>query len=134
MADENDNSEHVEQNAENSTEQESGSDAPAESGFVPDEMEAAAAAPRGADINLDLVLEVPVTLALQVGKTSINIRDLVSLVEGSVVELDRVSTDPMDVLVNDTLVARGEIVIVDDKFGVRLTDVINPSDRIQHLN
>ncbi|MEM7277213.1 MAG: flagellar motor switch protein FliN [Pseudomonadota bacterium] len=101
--------------------------------FVPDEI-AAAPEQAAADINLDLVMEVPVKLALQVGKTNICIRDLVSLVEGSVVELDRPSTDPMDVLVNDTLVARGEIVVVDDKFGVRLTDVVNPSERVQTLN
>ncbi len=126
------------QNAENAEAEASAETAaPSEQGgdesFVPDEI-AAAPDQAAADINLDLVMEVPVKLALQVGKTNICIRDLVSLVEGSVVELDRPSTDPMDVLVNDTLVARGEIVVVDDKFGVRLTDVVNPSERVQTLN
>lgn len=96
--------------------------------FVPESMEEGAEAPRnGSPLSLDVVMDVPVQLALQVGKTSIQVRDLLALVEGSVVELDRVATEPMDVLVNDKLVARGEIVVVSDNFGVRLTDVIDPS-------
>ncbi|MEM8983217.1 MAG: flagellar motor switch protein FliN [Pseudomonadota bacterium] len=105
-----------------------------EAAYEPDELGAAQPVPAGADINLDVVLDVPVNVALRVGQASISIRQLVSLVEGSVIELDRESTDPMDVLVNDTLVARGEIVVVDDKFGVRLTDVVSPNDRISTLN
>jgi flagellar motor switch protein FliN/FliY len=88
----------------------------------------------GADINLDLVLDVPVNLALRVGSTDISIRDLVSLVEGSVVALDQDADTAMDVLVNGTLIAHGEIVVVDDRFGVRLTDVVTPVERIEQLN
>ncbi len=105
-------------------------------GFEPEELDAAAS-PNGeaaADINLDLVLEVPVTVSLQVGSTEISIRDLVQLVEGSVVALDRGATEPLDVLVNGTLIAHGEIVVVDDAFGVRLTDVVSPAERIRNIN
>ena len=100
--------------------------------YSPEELsqKANADSERGADVNLDLVLDVPVNVALQVGSTDIPIRELVKLVEGSVIALDRESTDAMDVLVNGKLVARGEIVIVDDQFGVRLTDVISPVERI----
>ena len=86
------------------------------------------------DVNLNLVLEVPVTVSLQVGSTDITIRELVGLVEGSVVALEREATDPMDVMVNGTLIARGEIVVVDDHFGVRLTDVVSPAERILNIN
>ena len=103
--------------------------------FSPDELEAKAQADQSsADVNLDLVLEVPVTVSLQVGSTDISIRDLVQLVEGSVVALDRDSTEPLDVLVNGTLIAHGEIVVVDGAFGVRLTDVVSPADRIRNIN
>lgn len=87
-----------------------------------------------ADVNLDLILDVSVSLALRVGATSISIRQLVNLAEGSVVALDREASEPLDVLVNGTLVAHGEIVVVDGKFGVRLTDVISPAERIRTLN
>ncbi len=88
----------------------------------------------GADVNLDLVLDVPVNISLRVGSTEISIRDLVKLVEGSVIALDKESTEPMDLLVNGILIAHGEIVVVDEKFGVRLTDVVSPVDRIETLN
>ena len=107
-----------------------------EQDFEPEELppqnDAAAAEP--ADVNLDLVLEVPVTVSLQVGSTDIPIRELVSLVEGSVVALDRESTEPMDVMVNGQLIAHGEIVVVDENFGVRLTDVVSPAERIMNIN
>ena len=103
--------------------------------FAPDELDKPGAADQpAADINLDLVLEVPVTVSLQVGSTEITIRDLVQLVEGSVVALDRESTEPLDVLVNGTLIAHGEIVVVDGAFGVRLTDVVSPVERIRNIN
>lgn len=104
--------------------------------FAPDELknDAGAQAPAGADVNLELVLDVPVNLSLQVGTTEMSIRDLVKLVEGSVIALDRESSEPMDVLVNGTLIAHGEIVLVDDHFGVRLTDVVSPIERIEKLN
>ena len=109
--------------------------APAEN-YSPDELQqnATAAPSGGADVNLDLVLEVPVNVSLQVGSTEIPIRELVKLVEGSVIALDREATDPMDVLVNGKLVAHGEIVIVDEQFGVRLTDVVSPAERIEQIN
>ncbi len=87
-----------------------------------------------ADVNLDLILDVPVSVSLQVGSTEITIRDLVQLVEGSVVALDRESSEPMDVMVNGTLIAHGEIVVVDDSFGIRLTDVVSPAERIRNIN
>ncbi len=95
-----------------------------------DERPAAAA---GGDVNLDLVLDVPVRVSLRVGSTELPIRDLVKLVEGSVVALDRQADEPMDVLVNGTLIAHGEIVVVDDRFGVRLTDVVSPLERIEKI-
>ena len=108
----------------------------AEGQFSPDELEArpGSPAPKGADVNLNLVLDVPVNVALRVGSTDISIRDLVGLVEGSVIALDQDATAPMDVLVNGMLIAHGEIVVVDEKFGVRLTDVVSPVERIETLN
>ncbi len=85
------------------------------------------------DVNLDVILEVPVTLSLEVGRTRIPIRNLLQLNQGSVVELDRAAGDPLDVFVNGTLVAHGEVVIVNDKFGIRLTDVVSPAERIRKL-
>jgi len=104
--------------------------------YSPDELKDGAAAPANAnaDVNLDLVLDIPVDVSLRVGSTDISIRDLVSLVEGSVVALDQDAGEPMDVLVNGRLIARGEIVIVDDQYGVRLTDVISPTERIEKLH
>ncbi len=87
-----------------------------------------------ADVNLDLILDVPVSVSLQVGSTEITIRDLVQLVDGSVVALDRESSEAMDVMVNGTLIAHGEIVVVDDSFGIRLTDVVSPAERIRNIN
>jgi flagellar motor switch protein FliN/FliY len=86
------------------------------------------------EVNLDLVLDIPVNVSLRVGSTEISIRDLVKLVEGSVIALDRDASEPMDVLVNGTLIAHGEIVVVDDRFGVRLTDVVSPLERIEQLS
>ncbi|MGB5257948.1 MAG: flagellar motor switch protein FliN [Woeseiaceae bacterium] len=104
--------------------------------YAPDELNEAGNAAQGApaDVNLDLVLDIPVDLSLRVGSTDISIRDLVSLVEGSVVALDQDAGAPMDVLVNGTLIAHGEIVVVDDQYGVRLTDVVTPVERIEKLH
>ncbi len=85
------------------------------------------------DINLDVVLDIPVTIAMEIGRTKISIRNLLQLNQGSVVELDRLAGEPMDVLVNGTLVAHGEVVVVNEKFGIRLTDVISPAERIKNL-
>jgi len=87
-----------------------------------------------ADVNLDLVLDIPVDVSLRVGSTDISIRDLVSLVEGSVIALDQDAGEPMDVHVNGTLIAHGEIVVVDEQYGVRLTDVVSPAERVEKLH
>ena len=109
--------------------------AKADEAYAPEELEKGAGTKAAvpADVNLDLVLEVPVNVSLQVGSTEMPIKDLVRLVEGSVIALDRLSSEPMDVLVNGTLIAHGEIVLVDDHFGVRLTDVVSPIERIEKL-
>jgi flagellar motor switch protein FliN/FliY len=85
------------------------------------------------DINLEVVLDVPVTLSMEVGRARIPIRSLLQLNQGSVVELDRAAGDPLDVYVNGTLIAHGEVVVVNEKFGIRLTDVISPAERIRKL-
>lgn len=85
------------------------------------------------DMSLDVILDVPVTLSLEVGRTRMPIRNLLQLNQGSVVELERAAGEPLDVYVNDTLIAQGEVVVVNDRFGVRLTDVVSPSERIRRL-
>jgi len=85
------------------------------------------------EVNLDVVLDIPVTIAMEIGRTHISIRNLLQLNQGSVIELDRLAGEPMDVLVNGTLVAHGEVVVVNEKFGIRLTDVISPAERIKNL-
>jgi flagellar motor switch protein FliN len=89
--------------------------------------------PRGGDVNLDVILDVPVTLSMEVGRTRIPIRNLLQLNQGSVVELERAAGEPLDVFVNGTLVAHGEVVVVNDKFGIRLTDVVSPAERLRKL-
>ena len=83
--------------------------------------------------NLDVILDIPVSISMEVGSTDITIRNLLQLNQGSVVELDRLAGEPLDVLVNGTLIAHGEVVVVNEKFGIRLTDVISPSERIKKL-
>jgi flagellar motor switch protein FliN/FliY len=87
----------------------------------------------GSEMNLDVVLDIPVTLSLEVGRSRISIRNLLQLNQGSVVELDRAAGEPLDVYVNGTMVAHGEIVVVNDRFGIRLTDVISPAERLKKL-
>jgi flagellar motor switch protein FliN/FliY len=82
---------------------------------------------------LDTILDIPVTISMEVGRSKINIRNLLQLNQGSVVELDRIACEPLDVLVNGTLIAHGEVVVVNDKFGIRLTDVISQMERIKKL-
>ncbi len=103
--------------------------------YAPEELDSSENIAQGApaDVNLNLVLDVPVSVSLRVGSTDISIRDLVTLVEGSVVALDQDAGESMDVLVNGTLIAHGEIVVVDDQYGVRLTDVVSPTERIEQL-
>ena len=95
------------------------------------QSEAPSAAAR--DVNLDMILDVNVNLSMEVGHTRISIRNLMQLNQGSVVELDRAAGEPLDVFVNGTLVAHGEVVVVNEKFGIRLTDVISPAERIRKL-
>jgi flagellar motor switch protein FliN/FliY len=83
--------------------------------------------------NLDVILDIPVTISMEIGRTSISIRNLLQLNQGSVVELNRLAGEPMDVLVNGCLVAHGEVVVVNEKFGIRLTDVISPQERVKKL-
>ncbi|WP_420806113.1 flagellar motor switch protein FliN [Ferrimonas senticii] len=82
---------------------------------------------------LDAILDIPVTISMEVGRSKISIRNLLQLNQGSVVELDRVAGEPLDVMVNGTLIAHGEVVVVNDKFGIRLTDVISQTERIKKL-
>lgn len=89
--------------------------------------------PAADDLNLEVILDVPVTLSIELGRTKIAIRNLLQLNQGSVVELDRLAGEPMDVLVNGTLIAHGEVVVVNEKFGIRMTDVISPAERARKL-
>ncbi len=86
-----------------------------------------------ASTNLDLVLDIPVAISVEIGRTQIPISHLLKLNQGSIVELDRLAGEPMDVLVNGTLIAHGEVVVVNEKFGIRLTDVISASERVRKL-
>ena len=85
------------------------------------------------DVNLDVVLDIPVTLSMEIGRTRIPIRNLLQLNQGSVVELDRLAGEPLDVFANGTLIAHGEVVVVNEKFGIRLTDVMSPTERVKNL-
>jgi flagellar motor switch protein FliN/FliY len=85
------------------------------------------------DPDLDIILDIPVNISMAVGSTSITIRNLLQLNQGSVIELDRLAGEPLDVLVNGTLIAHGEVVVVNEKFGIRMTDVISPAERIKNL-
>ncbi len=84
--------------------------------------------------NLDLILDIPVQMTVELGRTKIAIRNLLQLAQGSVVELDGLAGEPMDVLVNGCLIAQGEVVVVNDKFGIRLTDIISPAERLRRIN
>ena len=90
-------------------------------------------APASGDVNLEVILDVSVTLSMEVGRTRIPIRNLLKFNQGSVVELDRAAGEPLDVYVNGTLIAHGEVVVVNEKFGIRLTDVVSPAERLRKL-
>ena len=85
------------------------------------------------DVSLDVILDIPVNISMQIGSTKISIRNLLKLNQGSVVELDRLAGEPLDVMVNGTLIAHGEVVVVNEKYGIRLTDVISAQERISKL-
>lgn len=88
----------------------------------------------GTHNDIDFILDIPVQLTVELGRTKIAIKNLLQLAQGSVVELDGLAGEPMDVLVNGCLIAQGEVVVVNDKFGIRLTDIVTPSERIRKLN
>ena len=83
--------------------------------------------------NLSLIMDIPLRVAVELGRTKMVVNDLLNLGQGSVIELNKLAGEPMEVLVNDKLVARGEAVVVNEKFGVRLTDIISPSERVEQL-
>jgi flagellar motor switch protein FliN len=97
-----------------------------------DELTSTAQPVEGAP-DLDVIMDIPIRISMEVGKTEISIRNLLQLNQGSVIELDRLAGEPLDVLVNGTLIAHGEVVVVNEKFGIRMTDVISPSERIKKL-
>jgi len=86
------------------------------------------------EINLDVILDVPVSVSMEIGQTKLNIRNLLQLNQGSVIELDRLAGEPLDVMVNGTLIAHGEVVVVNERYGIRLTDIISPAERVKKLN
>ena len=98
------------------------------------EQLSAAGQPPAAASDIDRILDIPVQLTVELGRTKLAIKSLLQLAQGSVVELDGMAGEPMDVLVNGCLIAQGEVVVVNDKFGIRLTDIITPSERIRKLN
>ena len=90
--------------------------------------------PNGAtDVTLDLILDVKVMVSLEVGRTRISVRELLALRQGSILELDRLAGDPLDVLVNGVRVARGEVVVINEKFGIRLIEVVSPAERLERV-
>ena len=111
-----------------SSEGAAGEAAPAEFG----ELSGTGAAGEG-QLNLDLIMDVRLALTLEVGRAQISVRNLLALTQGSVLELDKLAGEPLDLLVNGTLVAHGEVVVVNDKFGVRLLDVVSPQKRVETL-
>lgn len=104
--------------------------APAPAVEKPDKM---SGIPDTSHRNLTLILDIPLRVAVELGRTKMVVNDLLNLGQGSVIELNKLAGEPMEVLVNDKLVARGEAVVVNEKFGVRLTDIISPSERVEQL-
>jgi flagellar motor switch protein FliN len=102
---------------------------PSPASFPPLDGGGAVPAPK----NIDFILDIPMQVTVQVGSTKMVIRDLLQLGQGSVIELEKLAGEPMEVLVNNKLVARGEVVVVNEKFGIRLTDVISAAERVQQL-
>ena len=95
--------------------------------------EATTPPPSGKNANLDLILDIPLTVTVELGRSKMLINDLLQLGQGSVIELTKLAGEPLEVLVNQKLVARGEVVVVNEKFGVRLTDIVSPMERVQSL-
>jgi len=103
-------------------------------GEPPRPFASGAAAPDGSTNDINMVLDIPVQLSVELGRTKVPIKHILQLGQGSVVELDAMAGEPMDVLVNGYLIAQGEVVVVNDKFGIRLTDVVTPSERLRRLS
>jgi flagellar motor switch protein FliN/FliY len=91
-----------------------------------------AAGASGGEVNLNMIMDVAVTLALEVGRARMSVRELLQLAPGAIVELDRTAGEPLDVLVNGVRIARGEVVVINEKFGIRLTDVVSATERMEH--
>ncbi|WIO73432.1 flagellar motor switch protein FliN [Porticoccaceae bacterium LTM1] len=111
-------------------------DQPQAQAYQPDDVATMSAEPmasHGGDLNLNAILDIPVKVTVEIGRTQVPIRDLMQYNPGSVVELERLVGEPLDVLVNGTLVAKGEVVVVNERFGIRLTDVVNPAERFKKL-
>lgn len=89
--------------------------------------------PEAETADLSVILDIPVRLSVELGRTSITLRSILQITQGSVIELDGLAGEPMDVLINGCLIAQGEVVVVNDKFGIRLTDITSPSERIKRL-
>ncbi len=100
---------------------------------APAKEEKSAAEPSGKDRNLNLILDIPLRVTVELGRTKMPVSELLNLTQGSVIELSKLAGEPMEVLVNDKLIARGEAVVVNEKFGVRLTDIISPAERVEQL-
>jgi flagellar motor switch protein FliN/FliY len=115
------------------TEQNVGTTQEAAAQGVPPAAGADAAAKPGSVQSLDFILDIPLKLSVELGRTRLAIRDILQLAQGSVVELSKFAGEPLEVLVNDRLIARGEVVVVNEKFGIRLTDIISPVERIEQL-
>lgn len=98
-----------------------------------DELREEARGPADETANMDIILDIPVIISMEVGRTKISIRNLLQLNQGSIIELDRLAGEPLDVLVNGTLIAHGEVVVVNEKYGIRLTDVISAAERVKKL-
>lgn len=96
-------------------------------------VEAPKAVAKGNDRNLQLILDIPLKVTVELGRTKMPVSELLNLTQGSVIELNKLAGEPMEVLVNDKLIARGEAVVVNEKFGVRLTDIISPAERVEQL-
>ncbi len=109
-------------------------DTKAESGGGSSGSDGAGAISSAKDRNLQMILDIPLRVTVELGRTKMPVSDLLNLTQGSVIELNKLAGEPMEVLVNDKLIARGEAVVVNEKFGVRLTDIISPSERVEQLN
>ena len=118
----------IDENTGEEITEEATQDAPGEANLAAEQDES-----ESGKINSDVLQNIPVTISVEVGRTSLKIRDLMRLTQGSVVELDRIAGEPLDLLVNDTLVAQGEVVLVNERYGVRLTQVIPAAERVKNL-